>query len=260
MQAPDDGALIARAAQDAAAIALTHFKSDPQVWDKGAAGPVTEADLEVDAFLKDRLLGARPLYGWLSEETEDGTDRLRREKVFIVDPIDGTRAFIDGHSAWGISIAIATEGRITEAAIAMPVKELLYTATEGAGALRNGDRIHIAAPKALGDSTVLCAKPNLRADYWRAAPPPLTRHYRPSLAYRLALTAEGRFDTMLTLSPTWEWDVAAGCLLIEEAGGAVRTAEGQPTRFNSPRPKLPGILCGPGPTVDALLACGPKLP
>ncbi|MGR3467111.1 MAG: 3'(2'),5'-bisphosphate nucleotidase CysQ [Shimia sp.] len=260
MRAPDDGALIAQAAEDAAQIALRHFRSDPQVWDKGAAGPVTEADLEVDAFLKQTLLDARPLYGWLSEETEDGTDRLRREKVFIVDPIDGTRAFIDGQSAWGISIAIATEGRITEAAIAMPVKELLYTARDGGGAFRNGAPIHAAAPKALGDSTVLCAKPNLRPDYWRAAPPPLTRHYRPSLAYRLALTAEGRFDTMLTLRPTWEWDVAAGCLLMTEAGGIVRTAEGTPARFNAPRPKLPGILCGPAPTVEALLACGPTLP
>ena len=201
-------------------------------WEKpGGQGPVTEADLAVNALLHNVLHTARPDYGWLSEETEDNAHRLSKDKVFIVDPIDGTRSFVDGSNTWAHSVAIAEQGHVTAAVVYLPLRDKLYAAARGHGASLNGRAISASAGTSLSASTILASKPVLHAKHWDGAVPSFQLGYRPSLAYRLALVAEGRFDAMLTLRHTWEWDIAAGTLIAAEAGGSAFDRTGGALHF-----------------------------
>lgn len=236
--------LLKEAAAEAGEIALRFFRSDPQVWDKGGnAGPVTEADLAVNAHLKAKFNAVRPDYGWLSEETEDAAARLKTERQIVVDPIDGTRAFINGSHGWAHSIALVEAGRPIAAIVAMPAKGVTYSAAAGSGAFKNESPLVVAREDDLERATVVTAKPNLSAKNWQGGVlPGFNTAFRSSLAYRLCLVAEGRFDAMLTLRPTWEWDVAAGTLIVEEAHGRVSDREGLAPLFNNPHPQLSGIV------------------
>lgn len=258
MPEPDwsaDTALLLEAARAAGEIALRHFQASPQVWDKpGGAGPVTEADLEVDAMLRTRLLAARPEYGWLSEETRDDPARLGAARCFIVDPIDGTRAFMAGESAWAHSLAVAEHGRITSAVIAMPARQAIYSASLGGGAARDGAPLAVTPAAGPDGISIVTAKPNLAAQHWPGGLPAHTRHYRPSLAYRLALVAEGRYDAMITFRDSWEWDIAAGALIVSEAGGRVTDRHGAPLRFNTPERHTAGAIAANPTLLAALLA------
>lgn len=243
----DDLTLLMDAARSAGDIARGYFNAFPEVWEKsGGQGPVTEADLHVNRQLEADLQAARPDYGWLSEETEDGDARLKTDRQFIVDPIDGTRSFIEGNKDWAHSIAVCERGIITAAAIYLPIRDKLYTAAIGQGAACNGVHLSATADKPMTDATVLSAKPNLHSKYWAADVPPFKRTFRSSLAYRMALVGEGRFDGMLTLRPTWEWDVAAGALIVTEAGGNVSDQKGGPALFNNRHPQINGIVAAGG--------------
>lgn len=249
----DDLALLVDAAFAAGEIALRHFKRDPQVWDKGdGAGPVTEADLAVNDMLAAHLRAARPEYGWLSEETPDNTDRLSARRVFIIDPIDGTRAFIDGQDSFSHSLAIVQDGEVIAAAVYLPAKDRMYTAQAGGPALCNGQPIAVSAPRVVEGATVLTSKPNMSELHWPGGVPDLTRSFRPSLAYRLCLVAEGRFDAMLAFRPTWEWDIAAGALIAARAGCLASDGQGAPLTFNAPDPRTAGVMVA-GPVLHAAL-------
>ncbi len=242
---PGDLKLLIDAAREGGKIAMRYWRKDPKVWDKGdGAGPVTEADFEVDGMLRDRLTAARPDYGWLSEETEDGTERLDKSRIFIVDPIDGTRAFVDGQTPFALSLAIVKDGQPTAATVFLPAKDKLYTAALGHGASLNGASIAVSSPAQ--PPRVLATKPNFDAKHWHGGVPELERHFRPSLAYRLALVAEGAFDGMFTLRDAWEWDIAAGALLVTEAAGRTSDVEGRALQFNNPHPQTRGVIAGPG--------------
>lgn len=238
--------LLADAALEAGEIAKRFFKADPTKWDKpDGAGPVTEADIAVNDMLHDRLRIARPQLGWLSEETEDNSDRHETDRQFIVDPIDGTRAFIEGGKDWSHSLAIAEHGQITAAAVFLPIRGLLYLAEKGKGATLNGDPIQATGQTNLSEATVLSPRPNFEPHHWKdATPPEVKRLFRSSLAYRLCLVAEGRFDAMLTLRPSWEWDIAAGSLIVQEAGGASTDKTGGELRFNGAVPMVNGVVSG----------------
>jgi len=241
----NDLALLIDAAEAAGTIAEGFWQTNPQTWEKpGGAGPVTEADLAVDRMLHAELTASRPDYGWLSEESVDTTARLDREYTFIVDPIDGTRAFVAGGEHWSHSLAIARGGQVTAAVVFLPVTGMLYAATLGGGATVNGTPMRVSARDRLDGASVLSAKPSLDPKHWPGGIPPIRRHFRPSLAYRLALVAEGRFDAMLTLHDTWEWDVAAGTLLALESGAVVSDKQGATPVFNNRHPALNGILAG----------------
>jgi myo-inositol-1(or 4)-monophosphatase len=251
---PDpDLALLEDAALAAGEIAQRRFGAGLPAREKpGGHGPVTEADLEIDRMLRARLGAARPDYGWLSEESEDAPDRLAAEHVFIVDPIDGTRAFVAGERAWAHSLAVARRGRVVAAVVHLPLLRRTYRAAAGAGATLNGAAIGVSARADLEDARVLATAAQLDPRHWRGAAPRLERHMRPSLAYRLCLAAEGRFDAMLTFRDAWEWDVAAGDLIAREAGAVVTDRTGAPAIYNNRHPQVPGLIVA-GPALHAAI-------
>lgn len=250
-----DLALLIDAAREAGRIATGYSGPTAKSWDKAdGAGPVTEADLAVNTMLEDRLQTARPDYGWLSEETEDGTARLGKDRVFIVDPIDGTRSFIAGANTWAHALAVAEQGVVIAAVIYLPLLDLMYTAATGTGAFLNGDPIRPSDQPRLNDAEILATQHNLDPSHWSGAVPEFTRSHRPSLAYRMALVAQGRFDGMITLHPCWEWDIAAGDLILREAGAICTDKTGQALKFNNPHPKVNGVVAGGQPVQSQVLS------
>lgn len=250
-----DLALLIEAAQEAGKLALRHARKTPVVTDKpDGAGPVTDADLAVDALLKSRLMAARPDYGWLSEETPDSADRLKPHHTFIVDPIDGTRAFIAGTDDWAHSLAVARQGKVVAAVVYLPGHKALYAAHKGGGATLNGQPIRVSTAPDIATARVLTAKPTMDAEHWKSGQAPaFQRKFRSSLAWRMCLVAEGAFDAMVTLRPTWEWDIAGGALILSEAGGSVTDKTGQPLRFNNPVPQTNGVVAA-GNALHALIS------
>ncbi|MEM6637021.1 MAG: 3'(2'),5'-bisphosphate nucleotidase CysQ [Pseudomonadota bacterium] len=242
--AASDLALLTEAARTAGKIASDHWRKDPEVWQKSdGAGPVTEADLAVDAHLHNFLVQARPDHGWLSEETPDNPDRLSKRRVFVVDPIDGTRAFAAGERTWAVSIAIVEDGQPVAGVVYLPIREKLYAATRGGAATLNGQEIRVSQGATAEGAKVLATRPSLDPAHWRDGKPPgIERHFRTSLAYRITLVAEGRFDAMMTLRDAWEWDIAAGALIAASASGTVTDRYGGDLRFNAPVPKTRGII------------------
>lgn len=252
--AEDDLHLLEQAAREAGEIALRYWRRDQQIWDKaGGAGPVTEADLAVNAHLERVLRAARPDYGWLSEESPDDTARLAATHCFIVDPIDGTRAFIDGQNGFSHSLAIARGHEITAAVVHLPAQDLTYTAHETGAARLNGAVI-TASQHGFEGADVLTGKPSLDPVHWRGVVPPLRRSFRPSLAWRLCLVAEGRFDAALSVRPAWEWDIAAGVLIARRAGCLASDLTGQPLRFNTPSRLGDGLIVATRALHDGMLA------
>lgn len=248
-----DLALLVDAARESGKIATQFFNAQPQVWEKEEnAGPVTEADLAIDTMLRRDLLASRPAYGWLSEETEDNPDRLSHKHVFIVDPIDGTRAFIAGEKHFSHSLAIARNGKITAAAVFVPMMDLMFAASIDTPATLNGEPAQSSDKDTLDGATVLGPKVNFDPARWVDGLPPIVRKFRPSLAYRLCLVAQGRYDAMITLRDCWEWDIAAGDLIARQAGGRVTDRHNAPLQFNNPHPKTPGCLAA-GPQLHPLL-------
>lgn len=233
-----DLALLREAALAAGEIARRFFKNDAQVWDKGDQGPVTEADLAIDAMLRSKLLAARPTYGWQSEESAAQPSKGRRS--FVIDPIDGTRAFIEGNPDFTHALAVVEDGIPVAAAIHQPVRDRTWTAEKGGGAHLNRDPIAPSATTSLEGATLLAARPTMRGHNWRDTPP-VKPAFRSSLAYRLALIAQGRFDTMLTLRPCWEWDIAAGALICTEAGASVTDRHGATLRFGNVSQQVSGV-------------------
>ena len=239
----DDLKLLRDGVAEASEIAMTFFGNDPDAHDKGdGQGPVSEADLAVDTCLKRHFIEARPDYGWLSEETDDDPARFGQEHVFIVDPIDGTRSFLNVHENWAISAGIARDGVMTAAVVGMPAKGLIYEAALGTGARMNGDPIGVTPRDEVKGARILANGAMMKAELWPGGPPPVERHFRSSLAYRMCLVAQGRFDGMFTLRPTWEWDVAAGDLICREAGVNVSDMAGAQPRYNSQKAMQNGMI------------------
>ncbi len=250
----NDLALLVDAARAAGRIAARYWRLKPKQWEKDeGAGPVTEADLAIDRMLKDRLTAARPDYGWLSEETEDDPARLSASRTFIVDPIDGTRAFIAGEKGFAHALAVVEDGQTVAAVVFLPMADKLYTAERGNGAHLNGDAIRASTRDRIEGASVIAASHALSAQNWPHGAPNVERHFRASLAHRLCLVADGSYDATLTFRPAWEWDVAAGALIASEAGALVTGARGEALAFNAARPLTPGLLVAPPVLHEAFL-------
>ncbi|WP_082494454.1 3'(2'),5'-bisphosphate nucleotidase CysQ [Methylobacterium sp. Leaf108] len=231
--------------REAADLALPFFQAGGQtrarIWSKAGGSPVTEADVAVDTFLKIRLSGLLPEAAWLSEETADDAVRLGSDLVWIVDPIDGTRAFLSGHPDWSIAVALLAGGVPVLGFVHAPVPDRFYEAVAGGGATCNGTPIAASAQADLAGARVTGPKPMIerlaRGGTRDGVKPPMVQVDRvPSLALRIARVAEGSIDVGLVSSDARDWDLAAADLLLTEAGGAVTDPGGTPTAYNRPDP------------------------
>jgi myo-inositol-1(or 4)-monophosphatase len=228
----DDLDLIREAARQAAGVAHSFFGRSPEVWWKNeGSSPVSAADFAANDRLLKILLDARPDYGWLSEETDDDVARLSRETLFVVDPIDGTRAFINGESTWCVSVAVVHRGRPVAGVLAAPALEEEFYAVAGGQAFKNGLPIAVTASQgnelviAADESLVKKIEPGFRGQVRRV------RHV-PSLAYRLAMAADGRIDGTVVKRNSHDWDLAAADLILDRAGGRLTDLDGQPLVYN----------------------------
>lgn len=228
----DDLALIREAARQAGELAHSYFGQSPEVWWKNEGrSPVSAADFAANDRLLAMLMTARPDYGWLSEETDDNSDRLRRDTVFVVDPIDGTRAFINGDERWCVSVAVVHHGRPVAGVLAAPALGEEYCAVAGGVATKNGEAIRVTSVR--GEQLVLAAdealvkrfEPPFRDEIHRV------RHV-PSLAYRLAMVADGRLDGTVVKRDSHDWDLAAADLILQQAGGALTDLSGNRVTYN----------------------------
>ncbi len=238
-----DLTLIREAALAGGALAEAERERGLKITSKPGGSPVTSADLAVDIMLKDRLLSARPDYGWLSEETADSSERLSRPRIFVVDPIDGTVAFMKRRPWWCVPIAVVEEGRPVAAVIHVPSTGETYEATVGSGARLNGRPITASDETTLDDAAVLADARLMEGPHWPEPWPSMRYEKRNALAYRMALVASGAFDAAIALTPKWDWDVCAGALIAAEAGAVVSDHHGRPWRFNQPDPRQASLVC-----------------
>ncbi|MFB2531994.1 3'(2'),5'-bisphosphate nucleotidase CysQ [Paracoccus sp. p3-h83] len=245
MPGPDLDLLIA-AAWAAGDTVRPFFRNAARAWEKdGGAGPVTEADLAVNAVLERILREARPDYGWLSEESPPDDRRAHARRSFVIDPIDGTRAFIEGQDSFSHALCVVEDGQPIAAVVYLPIRDRLYAAQAGGPATRDGQPIAVSARAGVAGAQILTTKASLSAEHWRGDAPAFERVFCPSIAWRLCLVAEGRFDGILSFRPTWDWDIAAGSLIAAQAGARVTDARGQPLRFNGPAAQNDGIWAAP---------------
>ncbi|UAK23989.1 3'(2'),5'-bisphosphate nucleotidase CysQ [Sphingomonas nostoxanthinifaciens] len=227
---------VAAAARDAGRLALDRTGTDYRRWEKAPGHPVCEIDLAVDVMLKHRLRAIDPEAGWLSEETADDPARLDRRRVWVVDPIDGTRDYLRGRSGWCVSIALVEEGRLVLGVLEAPALGQTYVATVGGGAWRNGAALHASDRTALSGARV-------PTDTLPKGDDDLVMVGRPnSIALRMAMVAADEADLCATIRWGHEWDIAAAALIVTEAGGCATDVLGRPVRYNSQRGEVFGVL------------------
>ncbi len=236
-----DFEVLREAAREAAAATLKFFGRPLAIERKADGSAVTAADKAADAVFAARLKLIRPHYGWLSEESADHAGRALACRTWIIDPIDGTRAFIQGRDDWTVASCLVEDGKPMLAVVINPVRDEIYEARAGLGAFRNGRRILASGQEALCGAQIAMDAIALKKG-WRAPWPGASAVAANSTIYRFALVASGVADVTFALRPKWEWDIAAGALLVREAGGKVTDAAGAPLKFNSPDAKVQGYV------------------
>ena len=235
------------AAREAGRIIMRSFRTDQKVTHKSPDQPLTEADLAADAMLKRLLLSNRLLYGWLSEETADNPARLERRHVWIVDPIDGTSSYIDGYAEFAISIGLAENHEAVLGVVYNPATDEMYAAQRGRGAWRvGGSRLNVVGSPA-GRRVMVASRSEIEngeMDPFRAD---FAITETGSTAYKLVKVATGEADAFVSRGPKSEWDVCAGALIVEEAGGRATDLNGRAIRYNQQRTNVFGIMATNGP-------------
>jgi len=243
-----DRDLLVSAARAAGELIMAFKARGVREWEKNPGDPVCEADLAADALLKERLQPARPDYGWLSEETADDQSRLNTRRSFMIDPLDGTRAFLKGRPEFVVACAVVEHGHPIAAAIYDPSADAMYDAVKGGGARKDGVTLSISRhDRILGAR--LIGDPGRLADLRALGAEAQTVN---SAALRLCHLAEGRADAVVAVRPKWDWDLAAGHLLVEEAGGVFTTSKGERVLYNRDSAVQAPPLAA-GPTLHALL-------
>lgn len=243
--------LLVEAALAAGREALKFFRNDVKVWWKNeGTSPVTAADHAANDILHDMLRGARPDYGWLSEETEDHPARMDRDRVFIVDPIDGTRAFMHGQDTWVVSVAVVERGRSLAGVLYAPSLDELFVADASGRVEKNGKALKIAAHQ--GPLRVSAADDMLKRFAGNLGA--IERMSRiPSLAYRLAMIADGRLDATIVKPHAHDWDLAAADLILANAGGGIRDLEGVHPLYNSASARHDVLIAARGDLLERLV-------
>lgn len=227
---------------NAGAIALRHFQNDPKTWHKGPGQIVTEADLEVDRCLHDILIQSKSEDGWLSEERADDGSRHSRKRVWIVDPIDGTRSFADGVPEFTISVALVEEGEPVVASILNPATNEHFQAIAGAGATLNEQPLTPSEHSEIPDAKLLASSSEMKKRRWPEQMPAARFTTIGSLAYKLALVAAGRFDGLISLRAANDWDLAAAVLILREVGGFLGDGSGKRLSLNGPTLRHQGLV------------------
>ena len=242
---------VAGVAREAGQMALARWRTDFRRWEKDGGSPVCEVDLDVDRMLRARLDALLPDAGWLSEETADAPARLSRTRVWVVDPIDGTRDYIRGREGWCVSVALVEHGRSVIAVLDAPARREAWVAADGGGAWRNGVRLAAGARTDLAGARVPAdALPRAERDFVAVAKPN-------SIALRIAMVAADEADLVATRRWGNEWDIAAAVLVAAEADATVTDAHGAPLAFNRPDPKAFGLLvAAPGIHAAAVARLG----
>lgn len=247
------------AAREAGAIIQRYYEKPVEhvaKSDKGGGREenwLTQADSESDALLKERLLAAFPDYGWLSEETRDSPERLTRERAWIVDPLDGTREFTLRVPEFCVCIGLVERGKPVVAVEYNPATDRMYAAEIGQGTTLNGARVHVSTQSVVKDAVVMASRSEDKRGEWD----PFKAHCKVALtgsvAFKLAELATGNGDATFTLTPKNEWDICAGTLLVEEAGGKVTGLDGLPLVFNQANPLRPGMIASNRVLHDGLM-------
>ncbi len=242
----NDLKLAINASLKAGEIIMQYYCDDYEIKEKGYHNPVTTADKEADSYLKSTLMSARPQYGWLSEETVDSKNRLNKEKVWIVDPLDGTKEFIEGVPQFVVSIALVEKGIPIIGVLHNPVTKETFHAAKGEGAYLNQGQYRCSIKDSTRDMVILNSRSETRRGLWE----PYKKHFKElqpigSVAYKMGLTAIGKADIFATLRPKNEWDICAGTCLINEAGGKVINLNGKDITFNNQKTLIePGLIAG----------------
>jgi len=242
--------LMIAVAKEAGAIAMSFFGQNVKTWtkvsDDKVSSPVSEADLAVNAHLKQALLGAHPDFGWLSEESEDDPARRNKTFVWVVDPIDGTRAFLRGQPHFTICIALLSESLPIAGVVFNPALDELFHGRKGNGAFLNGKPIYVSEREQLEGCRMIGFDGTFKSQRWRQPWPKMAIEQRNSMAYRLALVASGAFDATVAFSQKHDWDLAAADIIVQEAGGVICHGDGSPVAYN--RESLGHsdvVACGP---------------
>ena len=237
----DELATAERAAREAGAIIMGLFKGQYEVQEKSKNNPVTSADLAANRKICEIIRGRFPRDGWLSEEDKDSSERLRASRVWVVDPIDGTKEFIEGVPQFAVSIGLVVEGRPKVAVVYNPAQDQFYQAAAGRGAYLNDQPIHVTSRDQIDGALLLVSRSEPRKKFQvfveRCAIEPVG-----SIAYRLAQVAGGKGDGTLTFRSIREWDICAGVLMVEEAGGSAVDGTGKVLMFNQPEARHRGVV------------------
>jgi myo-inositol-1(or 4)-monophosphatase len=245
-------AAVEAAVREAGALARGTFQTALKSWSKHGGSPVSEADIAVDNFLRERLMRLAPDCGWLSEETEDDRARMHAPRLWVVDPIDGTRAYLQGRPDWSISVALVENGRPVIAAIFAPMPDALYAASAGTGTTLNGTAV--AANPGAHFEGITAAGPKPMLEKLAKHAPGLVQEPKVfSLALRLARVAAGTLDLAFASANSHDWDLAAADLLVHEAGGMMTALDGQVLIYNRPDP-VHSVLIAAGRGRHAALA------
>jgi len=243
MRTGGDLELIIGAAREAGQLASDLRSQGLHTEYKAGDSPVTNADLAADQLLKTRLGAARPDYGWLSEETADDSARLARRRLFVVDPIDGTRAFVRERPWWAVSVAVVEDGEAIAGVVFAPQRSELYSAEAGQGARLNGEPIHASLACDV-EGCRMVGNPKLFAyPMWPIPWPDMQIDQRNSTAYSMCLVASGESDAAIAVWPKHDWDLAAADLIAREAGCVVSDHLGRRFRYNRADPIQRSLIC-----------------
>ena len=243
--------LALHAARAAAEVIRPAFRAEMEVRYKDPEQPVTDADEEADRVIRAVLIGARPEYGWLSEETADSPERLGRRMLWVVDPIDGTNSFVRGIPEFAVSIGLVDGDRAVLGVVANPATGEVYHATAGGGAFLNGEPIRVSGRETT--PRVLCSRSELRRGELGGFEGSCTTLPLGSTAYKMVKVADGTGDAFVSFGPKHEWDVCGAEVIVREAGGEVTGLDGRAFRYNQPHPSWRGVAASNGRVHAAML-------
>ena len=238
----EDYELLKRAVKDAGALANSYFRQQVQVQKKPDGSEVSEADLAVDAALKLDLTTRRKDYGWLSEESPDDRSRLKHARVWMIDPIDGTSAFLRQIPEWTVSAALVEDGVPVLGVVYNPASNEFFHAMRGHGAFLNETPIKASDKATLEGAKMIASGGLFKKKIWQDPWPEVTAKWVNSVAYRLALVAAGRGDATISLTAKAEWDLAAAAVIMDEANGITTDHRGNPHHYNRENPRFPSLV------------------